>query len=124
MTAATAATATARSRMLVLTVDELAVGYRLAGADVMVVSDVADASQKLRELLDAREEVGVIAIHEPFLVAFDATLLRRVDRTLPPLVVALPAGEQKHGDPGRRERLLQRLQQAVGYEITFDSEGQ
>ena len=116
-------TADARSRLLVMTVDELAVGYRLAGADVMVVADAEAAGTRLRELLDEGVEVGVIEVHEPFYTSLDPPLLRRIERTLPPLVVALPSGERPHGDSGRREQLLQRLWQAVGYEITFDSEG-
>ncbi|MEC5181006.1 V-type ATP synthase subunit F [Arthrobacter sp. CG_A4] len=112
-----------RSRVLIVTIDELAVGYRLAGADVLVVADAGAAGAKLIELLNAGEEVGVIAVHEPYFTALDPPLLRRLERTLPPLVVALPAGELLQGDSGRRERLLQRLWQAVGYEITFDSEG-
>ena len=116
-------TADARSRLLVMTIDELAVGYRLAGADVITIADAEAAGTRLRALLDEGVEVGVIAIHEPFYTSLDPPLLRRVEKTLPPLVVALPSGERLHGDSGRREQLLQRLWQAVGYEITFDTEG-
>jgi vacuolar-type H+-ATPase subunit F/Vma7 len=112
-----------RPRLLVLTVDELAAGYRLAGADVLPVHDVTEAAATLRDLLDAGAELGVVAVHEPFHTALDPALLRRLDRTLPPLVVGLPAGEQVPGGTGRRERHLQMLWQAVGYEITFESEG-
>ena len=64
----------------------------------------------------------MIAVHEPFHAALDPALRRLLDDTVPPLVVALPSGEQAGGETGQRERLLQMLWQAVGYEITFDAE--
>ena len=112
----------ATSRLLVMTVDELAAGYRLAGAETLTVADPVEAGLRLAELLDGGAEQGVIAVHEPFYAALDPSLRRRVEETLPPLVVALPAGEHAPGDAGRRERMLQMLWQAVGYEITFDAE--
>lgn len=111
------------SRLLVLTIDELADGYRLAGADTIAVADAADAGARLAALLDTSAEHGVIAVHEPFYTQLDSALRRRAEQTLPPLVVALPAGEHAPAGAGRRERMLQMLWQAVGYEITFDTEG-
>jgi vacuolar-type H+-ATPase subunit F/Vma7 len=109
-------------RLLVMTVDELATGYRLAGAETLAVADSTEAGARLAELLDDGAERGVIAVHEPFYTQLDPALRRRAEQTLPPLVVALPAGEQSPGSAGRRERMLQMLWQAVGYEITFDAE--
>lgn len=113
---------TAQARLLIVTADELADGYRLAGAQAIAAADAAEAGARLTELLDAGIEHGVIAVHEPFFTQLDQALRRRAEHTLPPLVVALPAGEHAPSAPGRRERMLQMLWQAVGYEITFDAE--
>lgn len=111
------------SRLVVLTTPELAPGYRLAGAATVTVASPEDAAAKLRELVDARGEKGVIAIHEPYHAGLDRKLRGRFDETSEPLVVPLPSGEGVQGAGGRRERLMQMLWQAVGYEITFDAEG-
>ena len=111
-----------RSRLLVVTTDELAPGVRLAGAATIACASGDEARRTVEALLDAGHERGVVAVHEPYLRDFDAPLRLRLDATLPPLVVALPDGAAARPDDDRRARLLQMLWQAVGYEITFDTE--
>jgi len=108
------------SRLVVLTTPDLAPGYRLAGTSALEVSSVDEATSRLEELLG--HERGVVAVHEPYFHAFDRTLKARLDALRTPLVVPLPAGDSPEGIGQRRERLLQMLWQAVGYEITFDSD--
>ena len=115
-------TAPPHSRLLVVTTDDLAPGFRLAGAATVACATPEAAREAVLGLLDEGHELGVVAVHEPYLNAFDAPLRRRLDRTLPPLVVALPDGARRDGDDDRRARMLQMLWQAVGYEITFDPE--
>lgn len=109
------------SRLLIVTTRELAAGYRLAGAAVLDVASPDEAESRLHELLETED--GVIAVHAPFFHAFARPLLRRLDALRAPLVVPLPAGTPAEQNDGRRERLLQMLRQAVGYEITFGDEG-
>ncbi len=111
------------SRLVVLTTPELAPGYRLAGAATIAVTSPEGARDELLELVDARGEKGVIAIHEPYHAGLDRKLRGRFDETSEPLVVPLPSGEDAESAGERRGRLLQMLWQAVGYEITFDAEG-
>jgi vacuolar-type H+-ATPase subunit F/Vma7 len=108
-------------RLLVLTTEELAPGYRLAGAATVACADATEAAEQIEAALGGGAERGVIAVHEPFYADFDLAFRRRLEQTLPPLVVALPSGADAEGE--RRERLLQVLWQAVGYGITFDAEG-
>jgi vacuolar-type H+-ATPase subunit F/Vma7 len=105
------------SRLLVLTTPELAAGYRLAGVAVLAVTSSADAATRLEQLLDHHD--GVIAVHAPYFHAFGRSLRRRLDALRAPLVVPLPAGTTDDEASDRRQRLLQMLRQAVGYEITF-----
>lgn len=109
------------SRLVVLTTAELALGYRLAGATVLEADSASEAVPALEELVE--RERGVIAVHEPYFHGLDRQLRARLDGLREPLVVPLPAGEAGESAGERRERLLQMLWQAVGYEITFDSEG-
>lgn len=111
------------SRLIVITTPDLEPGYKLAGASTIPATSPEEAAAELRELVDEQGERGVIALHEPYHSELDREMRRRFDETYEPLVVALPSGEAGAEDGGRRERLLQMLWQAVGYEITFDAEG-
>jgi vacuolar-type H+-ATPase subunit F/Vma7 len=108
------------SRLLVLTTPELAAGYRLAGVATLEIGSPAEAETQLEGLLE--HEHGVIAMHAPYFDALSRHLRRRLDSLGAPLVVALPAGSTPDEARDRRERLLQMLRQAIGYEITFSDE--
>lgn len=108
------------SRLLVLTTPELAAGYRLAGVATLEIASPAEAADRLEALLES--ETGVIAVHGPYFHALARPLRQRLDTLPAPLVVALPAGTPGDEARDRRERLLQMLRQAVGYEITFSDE--
>jgi vacuolar-type H+-ATPase subunit F/Vma7 len=105
------------SRLLVMTSPELAVGYRLAGVATVEVASAAEAETRLEELL--LQEDGVIAVHAPYFYALARPLRQRLDALRAPLVVPLPAGTANDQAQDRRQRLLQMLRQAVGYELTF-----
>jgi V/A-type H+-transporting ATPase subunit F len=108
------------ARLLVLTTEELATGYRLAGAAVQEVASAAEAGERLEHLLQAED--GVIALHAPYFHALGRPLRRRLEALSVPLVVPLPAGATPEEAEDRRERLLKLLRQAVGYEVTFRDE--
>jgi len=108
------------NRLLVLTTSELAVGYRLAGASTVEVRSAAETRATLEALLD--REDGVIAVHAPYFHALPLPLRRRLEALRTPLVVALPAGTTTDQVGDRRQRMLELLRHAIGYEITFGDE--
>jgi vacuolar-type H+-ATPase subunit F/Vma7 len=108
------------SRLLVLTTRDLSVGYRLAGAATVEVASTAQTAAALEELLTGED--GVIAVHAPYFDALPGPLRRRLDSLRVPLVVPLPAGTATEPVSDRRQRLLELLRQAIGYEITFGEE--
>jgi vacuolar-type H+-ATPase subunit F/Vma7 len=105
------------SRLLILTTRDLAVGYRLAGTATVEVASAEQTADVLENLL--ADEDGVIAVHAPYYDALPAPLRRRLDSLRIPLVVPLPAGTAAEVVGDRRQRLLELLRQAIGYEITF-----
>ncbi len=105
------------SRLLILTTRDLAVGYRLAGAATVEVASAGQAATALEDLLAGED--GVIAVHAPYYDALPTPLRRRLDSLRIPLVVPLPAGTATEAVGDRRQRLLELLRQAIGYEITF-----
>jgi len=110
------------SRLLVLTTAELASGYHLAGSTTMEVDSPQQAATTLEELLTTED--GVIAMHAPYFQALPPSVRARLDSISAPLVVPLPAGDVLGPSTDRRERLLELLRQAVGYQISFgDQEG-
>jgi vacuolar-type H+-ATPase subunit F/Vma7 len=111
-------------KLIVVTTCELEPGYRLAGVATRVTDSAYEASAILAAILDAGAEGDVIAVHEPFFDAFSAHLRRRMDSLVSPLVVALPGGDESEAEGERRARLLRTLWQAVGFEITFDQQGE
>jgi vacuolar-type H+-ATPase subunit F/Vma7 len=111
-------------KLIVVTTRELEPGYRLAGVATRAVDSAGEASATLAALLDAGAEGDVIAVHEPFYDALDPQVRRRIDSLVSPLVVALPGGEESEAEGERRARLLRMLWQAVGFEITFDRQGE
>jgi vacuolar-type H+-ATPase subunit F/Vma7 len=105
------------SRLLILTTPDIAVGYRLAGAATVEVASAEQASAALEDLLVGED--GVIAVHAPYYDALPTLLRRQLDSLRIPLVVPLPAGTAAETVGDRRQRLLELLRQAIGYEITF-----
>jgi vacuolar-type H+-ATPase subunit F/Vma7 len=108
------------SRLVVLTTSEQAVGYRLAGSVTREVGSPEQTAAVLEELLATED--GVIAIHAPYFHALSGPVRARLDATTTPLVVPLPAGDSTGRGADRRQRLLELLRQAVGYQITFGDE--
>jgi vacuolar-type H+-ATPase subunit F/Vma7 len=109
--------------LTVVTTPELEPGYRLAGVATRSLDSAGEAAQLLHELLDQPGEGDVVAVHEPFFNALPASLLRRIDSLTAPLVVVLPGGEGASVEAERRAQHLRILWEAVGYQITFDREG-
>lgn len=109
------------SRLVILTTPDLAPGYRLAGARTLAFGSSGETAEAIEQLI--AEEEGVIAVHEPYFHALDPRFRLRLDALPRPLVVPLPAGSGAESGTERRERLAQMLWQAIGYEITFESDG-
>lgn len=109
---------TADARLVVISPQELASGFALAGANVEVAENGSDAEAVLRDLL-RRGERGVIAVFEPLFSDVDEDLQRRLRASVSPVVVELPTGIGTEPDHLRRTRLAARLQRAIGYHITF-----
>lgn len=109
------------AKMVVVTLSELAPGFRLAGVRTRVAGDPVEAAECVEELL-ADADTGVIALHEPFIRGMSAELRQRLEAMVSPLVVPLPAGDRVETPGQRRARLTEMLQKAVGYRIAFRSD--
>jgi vacuolar-type H+-ATPase subunit F/Vma7 len=111
----------AMGRLVTVTSQELAVGYRLAGVTTRAASSPEEAAAEIRALVDAGER-GLIAVHAPFWSGLDRSLRRELETRQVPLVVPLPAAGAAELAAERRRELQAMVARAVGYEFTFDPE--
>ena len=107
-------------RLAVITTPDLAPGYRLAGVATRLAASSAEAIECLGELVGEGAPAGIVAMHEPFLRALPSPARRRLEESMTPLVIPLPAGTLEAPQSERREQLLRMLWQAIGYQITFE----
>ena len=106
------------ARLVVISPSELADGFRLTGVDTVEAETPPQAEETLRRLLKDGER-GVIAVYGPLFEGIDAELQRRLKASVAPVVVEIPTGMDTQGDELRRSRLARRLEQAIGYHVSF-----
>jgi vacuolar-type H+-ATPase subunit F/Vma7 len=106
------------ARLAMLAPPELAVGFRLAGTDVVAVDDAAEAGVAL-ERLCADPEVGVIGVFAPFFDGLDPEVRWEYEDSVAPVVVAVPLGAFGTDAADHRARLASLMQRAIGYRISF-----
>lgn len=109
---------TVSARLVVISPADLADGFRLTGVATFVAEDAVQTEQLISKLLRDKER-GVIAIYAPLFAGLDRDLQRRLRSSVTPVVVELPPGIGLEADEVRRTRLAERLQQAIGYHVTF-----
>ena len=109
------------SRLVVIADPDRALGFQLAGVDVVRAEDVEAARTHLLQLIDDRD-VGLIAISSIFLDKLDDATRRRIDADYRPVVIGLPQGSRITGGLSRRERIAALIRRAIGFHITFAGE--
>ncbi len=112
---------TAQARLVVISPVELANGFRLAGAFTMESDSSDEAEHVIGQLLRDGER-GVIAVYAPLFEGFNVDLKRKLRASVAPVVVELPTGLRVEGEDVRRARLAERLQNAIGYHVTFSED--
>ncbi len=106
------------ARLTMVAPPELAVGFRLAGTDVVAVDDPADMEAAL-ERLQADPEVGVIGVYAPFFDQLQPAARRAYEDSVAPVVIAVPLGAVGTEPTDHRARLASLMQRAIGYRISF-----
>ncbi len=106
------------ARLTVLAPSDLGVGFLLAGVEVYTVDSVEEMDQELRHL-ESDNQHGVIAVYRPLFEQLSPERRRRLELSMKPVVVDLPTGHAEGVGSDRRAQLMERLQRAVGYHITF-----
>jgi vacuolar-type H+-ATPase subunit F/Vma7 len=100
---------------------EIAVGFRLAGTDVVAVDDAAETLAAL-ERLRLDPEIAVIGVFAPFFDALESGVRETYEDSVSPVVIAVPLGAAGSGARDHRARMASLLQRAIGYRISFGEE--
>jgi V/A-type H+-transporting ATPase subunit F len=102
-------------KFVVVTDPDSAPGFRLAGVDVIEISNLDEAKKIIPPLMH-KDDTGIVAISEDFMAALDEKLLEKIEKTYRPIIIPIPARIKGLERTSYIERLLQR---AIGYNIVI-----
>jgi len=100
-------------KFVVVTDPDTAPGFRLAGVDVLEVSNVEEAKKIIPSLL-FKDDTGIVAVNEDFMASLDEKLIERIEKTHRPIIIPIPSRIKQIDRTDYIERLLRR---AIGYNI-------
>lgn len=106
------------SRLFVLVRPELTAGFHLAGVEAYGAEDAEGAQSMVVRWLDD-EEVGLLALDEDFLEAFDVSVKKRLDSSETLYHLAIPGGRPVGSTVSRSARITRMVKRAIGVHITF-----
>lgn len=109
------------SHLRIITSEQLAAGFWLAGASVRVAATARDAQEILAGWLDAGE-TGLVALDERLLAELDTAFRRRLEEASQLPVVGLPDGRVAERVRSRRAEIAEMLRRAIGFRLSFGEE--
>lgn len=109
------------AQLVIITHPDQAAGFRLAGVETYPATTAEEARQRLLGLLDD-EEVGIIALDQPYLDQVDGRMRRRLDNSVKPVVLGIPATGQEADAVARRQQMVDLIRRAIGVRIAFHTE--
>ena len=102
-------------KLIVVTDSDRASGFRLAGADVLE-ANTSDEVRKLIPDLLYRDDIGIVAVNEEYMLSLDEKLMDRIEKMHRPLIIPLPS---KSKEVDRRTYIERLLRKAIGYNIVL-----
>lgn len=108
-------------RLAIITDPTLAPGFRMAGVEVYTARNPEEAKRWIL-MLSSEEDVGVVALNPDFLGELDRATRQRVEESLRPVFVALPAGAAARPEERRSRQIAELIRRAIGFRISFRGE--
>jgi vacuolar-type H+-ATPase subunit F/Vma7 len=105
-------------KMVVITDNRTADGFRLAGVEVKVAESVASAQRSVIEMM-SDETVGIIALDGRLSSAIDERIDRKLSTIYRPLLIMLPLGETIDTQAVAQKRLSRLIRKAIGFDVTL-----
>jgi len=101
---------------LVITFPDTSVGFRLAGIEVMEVTEDRDLKILLEGLIE-RGDYGLLAVEERLLAKVPDEILRRIRKKGIPVIVPIDTPRSWYGEVERETYILRLIRRAIGYQI-------
>jgi V/A-type H+-transporting ATPase subunit F len=102
-------------KFVIVTDNDRASGFRLAGAEVFEAKDVEEARTVIPPLLH-KDDIGIVAVNEEYMLALDEKLVDRIEKLHRPLIIPIPS---KSKELDRRTYIERLLRKAIGYNIVL-----
>jgi V/A-type H+/Na+-transporting ATPase subunit F len=102
-------------RFVVVTDSDRASGFRLAGAEVIEAANASEARALIPPLL-YKDDIGIVAVNEEYMLALDEKVMDRIEKMHRPLIIPLPS---KSKEIDRRTYIERLLKKAIGYNIVL-----
>jgi len=102
-------------KFVVVTDRDRASGFRLAGVDVLEAGTIDEARKVIPPLL-YKDDIGIVAVNEEFMLSLDEKLMDRIEKMHRPLIIPIPS---KSKEIDRRTYIERLLRKAIGYNIVL-----
>jgi V/A-type H+-transporting ATPase subunit F len=102
-------------KFVVVTDQDRASGFRLAGVEVLVAGSLDEARKVIPPLL-YKDDIGIVAVNEEFMLSLDEKLMDRIEKMHRPLIIPIPS---KSKEVDRRTYIERLLRKAIGYNIVL-----
>ena len=104
------------NKVLVITYSDIAVGFKMAGVDVITTGKDEDLSDLLEDCMK-NDEYGLVAVEEIFLANLNEGIRKKLDRAGKPIIVPITT-PQKWAKKEEADTYLARLvRKAIGYQV-------
>jgi V/A-type H+/Na+-transporting ATPase subunit F len=100
-------------KFVVVTDRDRASGFRLAGVEVLEAGTMDEARKVIPPLL-YKDDIGIVAVNEEFMLSLDEKLMDRIEKMHRPLIIPIPS---KSKEVDRRTYIERLLRTAIGYNI-------
>jgi vacuolar-type H+-ATPase subunit F/Vma7 len=105
-------------KMVVITDQHTADGFRLAGVDVSVADTVAEAQKAVISMM-SDDSVGIIALDGRLSDAIDDRIDSKLAKIYRPILIMLPLGEGVDTEAISQKRLNRLIKKAIGFDVTL-----
>ena len=102
-------------KFVIVTDSDRSSGFRLAGAEV-IEADTKEEAKKVIPPLLFKDDIGIVAVEEEYMLSLDEKLMDRIEKMHRPLIIPIPSRSREVDRRSYVERLLRK---AIGYNIVL-----
>jgi vacuolar-type H+-ATPase subunit F/Vma7 len=103
-------------KILIITFPSMAVGYRLAGTEVLEVREDDNFTEILNSVLKI-DDLGILCVEESILNDVPEPFMRRIGKLAMPLIVPITTPATWKGRKEGESYITRLIRRAIGYQI-------